>query len=117
VGGISRERGIVECVRALDRLPAGLRARLQLAGMLRSPDLEQALAAEPGWRAVDYRGLLPYSQVPALLASSRVGVVTLHPVPNHLDALPVKLFEYMDAGLPVVVSDFPLWRAIVEEAG
>jgi glycosyltransferase involved in cell wall biosynthesis len=38
-------------------------------------------------------------------------------MPNFVDALPVKLFEYMSAAVPVIASDFPLWRQIVEESG
>ena len=54
--------------------------------------------------------------VQQVLGQARVGLVTLHPIINYLDALPIKLFEYMAAGIPVVASDFPLWRQIVQDA-
>ena len=36
---------------------------------------------------------------------------------NHFEAQPIKMFEYMAAGLPFVASDFPLWKKIVDEEG
>ena len=45
-----------------------------------------------------------------------MGLSVLHPTQSYLTAYSVKMFEYMAAGLPVVVSDFPLWRSIVEAA-
>ena len=44
----------------------------------------------------------------------RLVLVTFLKTPNHIDAQPNKMFEYMSAGLPIITSNFPLWREIVE---
>ena len=41
--------------------------------------------------------------------------MTLHPVINYLDALPIKMFEYMAAGIPVIASDIPGNRGLLGE--
>ena len=41
-----------------------------------------------------------------VLAASKIGLVTLLPTPSYVESLPIKLFEYMAAGMPVIASDF-----------
>ncbi len=113
LGGISRIRGIGPVVDALPQTGA----RLNLAGPWSEPALRDELARREGWARVNELGVLGRDGVADVLARSKAGLVTLFPTPNYVDALPIKLFEYMAAGLPVVASDFPLWRAIVEDAG
>jgi glycosyltransferase involved in cell wall biosynthesis len=112
VGGIAAIRGIREVVAAMAKTHPGI--RLNLVGEFAEADLEKEVSAAPGWRHVHALGVQDRGGVRDVLARSRAGIVTFLPVPNHLDAQPNKMFEYMSAGVPVIASYFPLWREIVE---
>jgi glycosyltransferase involved in cell wall biosynthesis len=116
VGNITALRGARELVNAVAQVETP-GVRLALAGSFAPASLRDELARLPGWPRVEELGWLDRDGVAHALHRARVGLVTLHEVAIHVDALPVKLFEYMAAGIPVVASDFPSWRAIVEEAG
>ena len=113
VGGITRNRGAIEMVEAIARVSCG-DARLRMAGNVEPASLRDELATQSGWERVDKLGWADRQQVANLLGSVRAGLVVLHPIANYPDAYPVKMFEYMAAGLPVIASNFPLWREIVE---
>jgi glycosyltransferase involved in cell wall biosynthesis len=118
VGGLSQARGILlalEAVReARRRLPD---LRLELIGWIMEAEIGSAIqaAAAEGW-CVHIPWLAPEALL-ARAAGAGVGLVTLLPRPNYLESLPTKLFEYMAMGIPVLASDFPLWRRLVVEAG
>lgn len=113
VGGIGRIRGSVEMVRALEHLPC----RLVMAGGFEDAACEAEMRALPGWARVDYRGVVSRAEVRAIMAEAQIGLLLFHPEPNHVDAQPNKMFEYMSAELPVVASDFPLWRRVLVNEG
>ena len=112
VGGIGTIRGIEEVVKAMSLVETP--ARLQLGGQFSEKATEARIATLPGWQKVDALGYLDRKAVSDVLARSMAGLVTFHPLPNHIDAQPNKMFEYMGAGLPVIASNFPLWRKIIE---
>ncbi len=91
--------------------------RLILAGPFETAETEKMVRQLAGWQKVDYRGVISRSEVHEIMAVSQAGLLFFHPEPNHVDAQPNKMFEYMSAGLPVLASDFPLWRQILEKAG
>lgn len=60
-----------------------------------------------------YVGMLSRKEVLDLYLESSVGVCLFPDERNTRYALPNKLFEYMEAGLPVIISDFPIWRELI----
>ncbi|AFM26939.1 glycosyltransferase family 4 protein [Desulfomonile tiedjei] len=117
VGALTEIRGVKEMVTAMDLLPSHLKAKLFLVGTFKPFDFENEVTQIPGWNYVDYAGYQPRKSVVDILGQCRVGLVMLHPTPNYLESYPIKLYEYMAAGLPIIASDFPFWRKIIEDVG
>lgn len=113
IGSIETIRGIREIINACELLRTS--ARLNLCGKFSDAHLEKEMKSSPGWSKVNAMGFLNRLEIREILGRSMAGLVTLHPAINYLDALPVKMFEYMAAGIPVIASDFPLWRKIITE--
>lgn len=113
-GGITEDRGITLLVKNA----GAIRGRLLLAGNAEESYIQKLRKEYPKqWeRNVSYQGYLSRKQVNEFYASSAAGLCILQKHPNYIHALPIKLFEYMAAGIPVVISDFPLWKQIVENA-
>lgn len=114
VGSVAAIRGIRELVRACALLQSD--TTLALAGQFSEAALHKEVSAYAGWQRVRALGQQDRAGVRAVMAASVAGLVTLHPERNYLDALPVKMFEYMAAGIPVIASDIPLWRGILESS-
>lgn len=110
VGGITEIRGIFTMIEAMSQIDGTL---LLGGNFANSQEQEQAKKMK-GWAKVQKLGYLNRMQVSQTLAKSMAGLVVLHPTMNYLDSLPVKMFEYMSAGLPVIASNFPLWKEIIE---
>lgn len=113
VGGLSPQRGLAQMVQMAGQanFPPGW--KLELAGWGSQAFIEE-LHDLPGWSNTLFHGRLSPADARRLIDACSVGIVTLLDSPAHRDALPTKMFEYMAAGIPVVASDFPLWRSIVE---
>jgi glycosyltransferase involved in cell wall biosynthesis len=119
VGGISETRGVLELIDSIRILkPRYENIMLTLAGPIYSNSLEKKIAElrkELGLEDnVSLAGQVKHQKIYNLLSKSNIGMAILHPKPNYLESLPTKLFEYMAAGLPVIASNFPLWKEIVE---
>lgn len=110
VGNITEKRGIIENIIAAEK--AGV--KLLLAGQFSPVGLYDSVNQLSAWKNVEYKGYIDRKGIKEILNSSIAGLVTVHPEKNYLDGLPIKMFEYMAAGIPVIASNFPIWESIVE---
>ncbi|MCQ6264422.1 glycosyltransferase family 4 protein [Fictibacillus sp. WQ 8-8] len=114
IGGITELRGIKEMVSAIEVLNGqGKQGELVLAGKFAPEQLEQEMKQQKGWSHVDHKGWLSRNEVKDVLDESTAGLVLIRPEPRYMVSYPIKLFEYMAAGLPSIASNFPLWEDFV----
>jgi glycosyltransferase involved in cell wall biosynthesis len=114
LGGLMGGRGLEQLVDAIGLLP-DVQLVMLGTGAERGRLLERAAAR--GASVVVLPPVAP-ELVEAYAASADVGVSPIVPsCLNYRYSLPNKLFQYMAAGIPVVASDFPQVREVVEGSG
>jgi len=121
LGGMARIRGLIEVVEAFALVvKTHPDWELYLVGSSRPVSFEQELkdlAQKLGLAAqVKFVAWVPYEEKERLSCQASMGVITYLPCANNTSCLPNKLFDYMLVGLPVVASNFPLYKEVVESS-
>ena len=112
VGTISKERGILELIKSLEYTKS--QARLNLVGEFEELETYEKVKKMDGWKYVNEYGKRNRAEVKEILDRSVAGIVAFLSSPNHIEAQPNKMFEYMSAGIPVISSNFPLWQDLIK---
>ena len=117
LGGLMAGRGIEHLVAAVPLIDR--EAHLVLLGAGGQARELADLAARHGVALrVHLADLVPSDELNVIAASANVGVSPIVGTSqNYRYSLPNKLFQYMAAGLPVVASNFPQVREVVEGSG
>jgi glycosyltransferase involved in cell wall biosynthesis len=111
VGGIDKSRGIYEIIESLSYTNE---ITLNLAGNFKQKSDKDNLVKHNSWKKVIDLGYLDKEGVKQVYEESKIGLVTLHPQINYIESLPVKMFEYMEASIPVIASNFSSWESIIK---
>ncbi len=109
IGGMTEIRGIRELIDAMEDLPY----KLHLVGKFTPPSFRDKCMQSKGWKNVIEHGFLSREESKEILKISKIGIVTYLPHPNHTEAQPNKIFEYLVSGVAIVCSNFPLWKKLI----
>lgn len=110
IGSLGKVRGIKEMVEAQSNIDC----TFILGGNWWDKNYQKEVEKLPGWKQVDFRGFVDRAGMKSALDQAKIGLVVLHPTLAYKEAYAVKMFEYMAAGIPVICSDFPLWKSIID---
>ncbi len=110
-GSLYRWKGVDTLIAAMKYLP---KETLRIVGGGKRLEALKALAADE--RVADritFVGAIPHRSIPDYLAQAQVAVLPNIPAGPSQFSSPLKLFEYMACGIPIVASDLPVFREIL----
>jgi glycosyltransferase involved in cell wall biosynthesis len=120
VGAFRAWHGAIHLVEAIRELRSRGRTDIKAVLIGDGPELGRVRSAAEGVEGVTITGALSHSEIPASLAAADVGIapfdVTSHaPLQWEFYWSPLKIFEYMASGLPVVAPGIERLTRIVRD--
>jgi len=120
VGGLTEERGIMEIILAFENVLKKIPdAKLLFVGGFyhqhfksRIMDYYHKQGLE---KNIDFVGQVPYSKVAGYMKEANVAISVLQPNGRYELGISVKFYEYMCAGLPIVINNFKYMKQLAEE--
>lgn len=111
---LTKERGVKEIIQSLNFINQNYRVKLKLIFAFCNKNFENELKNLDKSRSVEFIGHLSPQEVYKNLPQVDIGLECAHPTYSYLASLPIKIFEYMAMGLPIIASNFPLWGKIIK---
>ncbi len=118
LGRVAQQRGSVITLEVLSKLKQrGCKVHFVCIGPVsREHELEvTAIVDSYNLQGVRFHGWQKPNAGWDTLARCHVGLAVLQGKPNYVESYPTKMFEYMGLGLPVIASNFPLYKDIIEK--
>lgn len=120
LGKMTKIRGICELIKAfalvIKKHPGW---KLHLVGTIKpisfSREIKKLIVELTIKQDIKLIPWVSYEEKEKYSSQACIGVVTYLPYANNISCLPNKLFDYMLVGLPIVASNFPLYKEIVEK--
>lgn len=110
-GGITENRNILNMIKALELCHNDV--KLILCGTFSPSALIEQCKLLPGWDKVEYMGYIDRQKLHNLATKCFCGMVLFNYENNNKNGIPNKIFEYVGMYLPVIASNFDLWKKII----
>lgn len=113
IGGLTEERGIFHMIKLANHFS---NVNFCFCGDFSNPKDEKEANNMIVHNNIEFKGFVSRKEIQNVLENSTVGLVLLEKNERYKDSLPIKMFEYMAASLPVIATDFELWESILSES-
>lgn len=118
IGILLHSRGITEIAKAIFLLKKrGIIVHFDIVGELYTGldhEIDSLEFIDEIKNQLHFHGRLSLEKGYEISTQAAVGMCIIHPMKNSTGSYPTKMFEYMAVGLPQIISDFPLYRSVVE---
>ncbi len=115
-GSIDVDRSIKEMIDAFFMLNNKYNISLDLLGPIHNEELREYINhKQEESDALTYRGVLSYTDAIEVVSQCSIGLMVMHRGRSKEMSSPLKMFEYLGLGLPIIASDFKKWHEVLDE--